>query len=773
MYVNDENVPNISEHKYTLTPFNLAHKILSLTVTDQQERGRGYWKLNSSVLNDRAYIAMVRQTRANVDKLPIRDPQKWWDTFLTSVRSKTVEYTKRKHSIENECRNRLREDLLRLEAVPTDQLTPLQAARYAFLKEKLKTFEEKLIEGYRHRTRGLPRYEQREPDIEFYAKLEKRSAQRAVIGELRHKNGTVHSDNQHLLDITTDFYAELYTPNSVDESVQEKLLDNVDHKVTDQQKCMLDAELTQKEIQQAVYELSDAKSPGIDGFTAEFYKKFWPILQDRYLAFINCANRTSFSHSKNTSITSILYKEKGDTDDLKNYRPISLINVDLKILTKALTSRLKKVLPSVIHYTHTAVDGRKIDNTAHMLRDLIQLANIEDLPSAFIFLDQEKAFDRVNHEFLYKTMKAFGIGPAFIRWVRQIYSNASTRIKVNGFLSDNIPLNRGVRQGCPLSPLLYVLIIEILALQFRKNPDIVGFTVGGEKIVSLHYADDAIITIIQNKCFKEVIKELTEFEQASGANVNYTKTKGLWGGAWKNRTDTPLNIKWTNKNVENLGVFFGNDNPAAATFQKIFPKVIRSMNYWKQFQLSTLAKARVIEIFHATKLWYAARFYPIPPPLTKLLQKAFFDYVNFPHKTVTIKQEEMIKLRQHGGTKLISIQAKSEASKIKWLIDLCVLPELKTHMDLITRLLGDQKGRCNGRDLFFTTTHYARRILRIGSPFYKESIKAITTLETRKQVLDPREEKLFYNPIFQGELGLTLNVTKSCAQAGCTRTDDY
>ena len=97
----------------------------------------------------------------------------------------------------------------------------MQAAQYAFLKEKLKTFEDKLIEGYRHRTRGLPRYEQREPD---------RSAQRTVIGELRHKNGTVYSDNQHLLDITTDFYTELYTPNSVDESVQEKLIDNVYHK---------------------------------------------------------------------------------------------------------------------------------------------------------------------------------------------------------------------------------------------------------------------------------------------------------------------------------------------------------------------------------------------------------------------------------------------------------------------------------------------------------------------------------------------------------------
>ena len=246
---------------------------------------------------------------------------------------------------------------------------------------------------------------------------------------------------------------------------------------------MLDAELTQKEIKQAVYELNDAKSPGIDGFTAEFYKIFWPILQDRYVAFINCANRTSFSHSKTPLLPPSCTRKKGIPMTSKNYRPISLITVDLKILTKALTNRLKKVLHSVIHYTQTAVDGRKIDNTVHMLRDLIQLANIEDLPSAFIFLDQEKAFDRVNHDFLYKTMKAFRIGPAFIRWVRQIYSNASTRIKVKGFLSDNIPLNRGVRQGCPppLSPILYVLIIEILALQFRKNPDIVGFTVGGEK----------------------------------------------------------------------------------------------------------------------------------------------------------------------------------------------------------------------------------------------------------------------------------------------------
>ena len=134
----------------------------------------------------------------------------------------------------------------------------------------------------------------------------------------------------------------------------------------------------------------------------------------------------------------------------------------------------------------------------------------------------------------------------------------------------------------------------------------------------------------QKKCFMEVIEDLNAFEQASGAKVNYGKTKGLWAGASKNRTDTPLNIKRMNKNVETLGVYFGNDNPAGETFAKILPKVIRSMNYWKQFRLCKLVKAWVVEIFHASKVWYAARCYPPPPPphthtrKKAPLQKAFF-----------------------------------------------------------------------------------------------------------------------------------------------------
>ena len=293
----------------------------------------------------------------------------------------------------------------------------------------------------------------------------------------------------------------------MDESVQEKLLGNVDRALTAQQQAMLDAPLSAKELQQAVYDLKENKSPGLDGFTAEFYKKFWSLIKDHY----NVQKYFCY-HS--------LYKGKVDTDDLKNYRPISL-NVDLKILTKALTNRLKKVLPSIIHFTQTAVDGRRIDNTVHMLCNfLFNWLTPKTWNLHLSFWIKKKLSTALTMLFLYKTMRPFGIGPVFIHWICQIYSNATTRVKVNGFLSDNIPLRCGVWQGCPLSPLIYILIIEMLALQFRKNPDIVGFSVGGEKIVSMHYADNVIITIIQNRCFNEVIKDVTAFEQASVAKVN-------------------------------------------------------------------------------------------------------------------------------------------------------------------------------------------------------------------------------------------------------------
>ena len=491
------------------------------------------------------------------------------------------------------------------------------------------------------------------------------------------------------------------------------------------------------------------------------------------MEYVNEVLEKGISHSRNVSVIKLIYKKTGEIFHLTNYRPISLINTDVKIITKVLTIRLMYVLPTIIHSTQTAVYGRRIDQNIHLVRDLIDLANKNDETAAFIFLDQEKAFDRVNHKFLFKTMHTFGIGQNFIRWVSTIYANATSILQINGHFSEKIPFKRGVRQGCPLSALLYVLVIEVLAIQLRNNPNIVGFRIEGEKIVSAHYMDDSTIIITQNRCFKEVIKELELYQLASEAKINYQKTKGLWAGSWKGRRTSPIpNITWTSSDVKNLGIYFGNENPGFKSFRDIVPKFKTRLNYWKQFQLSKIGKARVAEMFLASKLVYAIKFYPIPTNFQKEIQDSISDFINFPNKVATISQKEMWKIKLNGGCKLVNVQIKSETSKAKWLMEIATKPQFKINLDIFSALIGPQKGQNQGRDLIFLPDSFMSYNLKTNNPFYIEALKSVAGFLRRKRIVDIKawdEENIFYNPLITDKNGNTLKETTYFQKRGISK----
>ena len=751
LYVNSEDVPNITQMKYLPTPFG-GHRILKFIIKGTTEHGKGYYKMNTSILNEPKHIELIEKLVDEMNNLDSDDPIHKWQIFISLAKSRSITYSKIRAKVKKDVKSRMQKELTQIEEDPKYMENECSLDYHNYLKRKLKQLELEEIEGYTKRLKLLAPYDKAEPKIAFYADLERKKASKDVIGQLaENADGQVYTTKSKIMEITTNFYKNLYTPNKVSPTTQEKLLKLIDKKISTEQKRTLDARLTDDEIEKAVFQQSKNKSPGLDGIPAEFYHEYWHLIKPLYLAFIRAIKNKMIPKTKNTSVIKLIYKNKGDIVLLENYRPISLINIDIKILCKALANRLIPILPDIIHTSQTAVYGRRIDNTIHLIRDLIDIANKEDDTAAFIFLDQEKAFDRVNHDFLFKVMKSFGIGENFISWIKLLYSNASAVVNVNGYLTKPIPLNRGVRQGCPLSSPLYVMVIEVLALQLRSNPNIVGFQIEQEKFVSAHYMDDSTIIIKQNRCFKEVIKELSDYENASGAKINYQKTKGLWTGSWKGRRNTPLDIKWTSKNVKNLGVYFGNEDPAQMTFDDIIPNVCKRFHYWKSFKLSTIGKARNIEIFIASTLVYAIKFYTIPEKTEKYIQNEIFNFANYPQKGKTIAQQEMWRLKENGGIKLPNIRIKSQISKVKWLIELVTSPEMKPHLSIFTKLIGPQKGNISGRDLIFLSRSYMNRQLKTQNTFYKEALLAISKLEIYKGIQNVAQwdnEHLFYNSLF-------------------------
>ena len=191
------------------------------------------------------------------------------------------------------------------------------------------------------------------------------------------------------------------------------------------------------------------------------------------------------------------------------------------------------------------------------IRDLIDYVEREDLPVALLSLDQEKAFDRVDWGFLLQILDRFNFGPSFCSWIKLFYTNVESAVVINGWTSTFFKPSRGVRQGCPLSPLLYVLCIEILAVNIRTSPNVTGVHLldSIEQYKCSGYADDTTIAVTTNESIEEVFTIYNTFEEASGAKLNRGKSKGMWLGAWKSRTDTPFGLSWV-KELPLLGATF-------------------------------------------------------------------------------------------------------------------------------------------------------------------------------------------------------------------------
>ena len=643
---------------------------LICSIPEPIPRGPGRWKLNVSILSDDAFINSVRSFWLNwkSKKNSFDSLLSWWERGKERVKGLAISYCKQKSKSQNMSRTILVSlaDHLKFKI---DQGYVSLLPIYQNVSFKIANIDLSVAQGAKVRSR-IKWAEDGETSSRYFLRLEKKRGSLDWISAMQNSDGTIVTDLGGICKSWSDFYSSLFSACYVDRNTQADLLSNVSATLPTDQVGVCDGYLTIDEVRLALDGMARGKSPGSDGLPMEFYLTFWDTLGSDLVDVLNASfDLGTLPLSQRTALISLIFK-KGDRLLHKNWRPISLLNVDYKLCSRTLAGRLLKVLHHVIHSDQTCgVRGRYIGENVALLRDVAHYVNELNLPAAVLALDQEKAFDRVDWDFLISTLEHMGFGPSFTAWVRLLYSNICGAVLVNGYTSSPFWPSRGVRQGCPLSPLLYILSIEVLAANLRSHPDIIGLKLPGVPdqlpVLSL-YADDTSVIVSSNHAIHAVFSTYDRFERGTGSKLNLSKCEGLWLGAWRNRSDTPVQISWSSTKIKVLGVFIGNESMEELNWRPRIEAVEKCLDSWRSRALSFKGKAVVSNALAMSRVWYVASLVPMPPWALAELNSLVFKFF-WSGKKDLVARNVVIHARESGGFCVISTAFKVQSLLVQWI----------------------------------------------------------------------------------------------------------
>ena len=391
-------------------------------------RGRGVWKAHCDVLNDNNfidlyndqlddYIADSSETNPSWPKLKSKTTSMIQaNTFLKS-RDAKFKISELEKQYNNECKLFPRDaNILETISSEIDKIISDRVNINAF-KSKV-SYDSDFDRPSKH----------------FLRQQKSRAANNDIISLTTEQNTKV-TDIQAILTETHHFYTQLYTDPTTHNSAANTFLNNLPQ-VSQQENILLNRKITALEVTHAIKNSKPGTSPGPDGIPTDFYKKFInqlaPLLANFYNSFL-LKNEINPNFLK--SIVTLIFK-KGDPEYLKNWRPISLMNNDIKFLTKILAKRLSIVTPSLIHPNQTSnIPGRSISDNINLIRNLIDYSNHKQTPALIFSVDQLKAFDKLSHSFLFNVLNSFGFDGNFLSWVRILYKRASGQVLVQGHLT--------------------------------------------------------------------------------------------------------------------------------------------------------------------------------------------------------------------------------------------------------------------------------------------------------------------------------------------------
>ena len=633
-------------------------------------RARGLWRLNNTFLKDDDFQWLIKHEIATIIKN--RNGENilaFWDRFKNRIKK-----VAKSHGIAKAKRERLTMAKLVRNVIKTKtkiwagDIT--QSDKLIDLEKKLAERESKKLEDIRVRSRAKWFEQNEKPTAYFFSVACQRhdSNQMAQIG--------VDVGQKDKLEAVKSFYVNLFKLEKVDSEIQDVLLSKVKKKISAESFRRCEGTFTSEEICTAMKQLTRNKTPGNDGFTLEFYVVFWSEIELLFGELIyEILQKNELPCTARQSIIRLVFK-KGDKTDLKNWRPIALLNADYKIIAKCLSNRLKFVLSDVLAHDQTcSVPGRSISDNLNLLRDSLDFINITNENAILISLDQEKAFDRIDRGFLDKVLRNFGFGSIFCGWVAALYKGANARIIVNGELTEEVQLLKGIRQGCPLSPLLYVLVAEVLAVSIREENRIKCLLLPGANGLCYkvrQYADDLSSIVKDSRSLEILFDVVGNYESATGARLNKQKSEAMWLGAWRARPEKPYGLKWVTK-MKVLGVWFG-DCVEDENWNPKVEKMRRALDRWRGRGLSIWGRVLIIKVLGVSNFEYLARVIPLPRSTLKKFERLVWTFV-WKGRIEPVKRRTCQLSVVEGGLGMVDMKLRARALRVDNLLKILNKPD--------------------------------------------------------------------------------------------------
>ena len=638
------------------------HKALSLAISmTTHKRGPGYWKLNTTILKHEVYKKeFERIIGGYIDSdEPINHLEKW-EMIKIRIRELSIRISK---VIRKEKRDRI----TTIERLIEKEQNIQKKQEYEHEMNKL--YAEEAI-GAQIRAKAEI-VDDGEYNTKLFKSIEKSTQTKNTICELKDDNGNEIQDQGEMLKHMCKFFNGLYKARNVSNDKINKALNsvNVKDKLTMQEKETLERQPELTEIENAMNRIKENKSPGLDGIPIELYRTFWHILKIPYMNMIQeCAVKGMLPYTTRTSVLSLIYK-KGDRKELKNYRPLSLSNTDYKIIANVMSDRLNRIMSKLVSNDQSGyIKGRNITTSVRQILDIYEYCENTNTSGAIICIDFEKAFDSIEHKFLYKVLEKFNFGSEFISWIKLLYTEPKFKIKNNGWISEDCFMNRGVRQGCSMSALLFILVVEILAQSIKQNEKIEGIIIGNTEHKICQYADDSTIFIKTLKSIGYLIETFDSFATVAGLKLNMTKTKGILVGGLK---DSGLRkyqeILFTGNPVKCLGIYIGHNKEKTKkeNWDSKIESIKRIISYWNNRRLSLFAKIKVIKTYVISKIAFVASVIEMPDEIVKSLKTICYNYL-WGGKRDKIKRTTITANRDDGGLKMIDIDAYITSLKASW-----------------------------------------------------------------------------------------------------------